>query len=217
MGAPWRSNCYCGGVSLSQAIAELEGEALVRAVPREHTRLVVVRHGNDWRVGFRLTHNKPGPWEMVEFGALYTGAGAATAEMLRRLPLGALLRQARGLVSHPFDDRPVEDPKKIKIVDLLEMALAPFLVDGRGRQKRTDEDFARLAWEYVLLVHEGDPSPAKTLSERLGGSAAVWANRISEARRRGLLTSPEPGEAGGHLTDKAEALLGHPFDDPEDD
>jgi hypothetical protein len=66
-------------------------------------------------------------------------------------------------------------------------------------------------------VTEGDPSPAKTLSDRLGGSAAVWANRISEARRRGLLTSPEPGEAGGHLTDKAEALLGHPFDDPADD
>ena len=93
---------------------------------------------------------------------------------------------------------------------------AAFLVDGRGRRKRTDEDFARLAWEYVLLVNEGDPSPAKTLSNRLGGSAAVWANRISEARRRGLLTSPEPGEAGGHLTDKGEELMGYPFGHPGD-
>jgi hypothetical protein len=204
-------------VSLTEAMTELQGESLVRAVPGEHTRLVVVRHGADWRVGFRLTHNKPGPWEMVEFGALYTGSGTATAEMLRRLPLGALLRQARGLVSHPFDDRPVEDPKRIKLATPTEMALAPFLVDGRGRRKRTDEDFAQLAWEYYALVTEGNPSPAKTLSDRLGGSAAVWANRISEARRRGLLTSPGPGEAGGHLTDKAEALLGHPFDDPADD
>jgi hypothetical protein len=194
---------------------DLEGEALVRAIPREHTRLVVVRHGDAWRVAFRLTHDKPGPWEMVEFGALYTGEGSPTAEMLRRLPLGALLRKARGLVSHPFDDRPIEDPTSIKFADLTEMALAPFLVDGRGRRKRTDEDFARLAWEYYVLVSEGDPSPAKTLSERVGGSAAVWANRISEARRRGLLTSPEPGEAGGHLTDRAEALLGNPFDDPD--
>jgi hypothetical protein len=204
-------------VSLSEAVADLEGESLVRAVPREHTRLVVVRHGEDWRVGFRLTHDKPGPWEMVEFAALYTGTGAATAEMLRRLPLGALLRTARSLVSHPFDSRTVEDPKSVKLVGVTEAALAPFLVDGRGKRKRTDEDFARLAWEYFLLVQEGDPSPAKTLSERLGGSAAVWANRISEARRRGLLTSPERGEAGGHLTETADALLGRTFDDPEDD
>jgi hypothetical protein len=217
VGASWWSHCYAPLVSLTEAMTDLQGESLVRPVPREHTCLVVVRHGTDWRVGFRLTHNKPGPWEMVEFGALYTGAGAATAEMLRRLPLGALLRQARRLVSHPFDSRPVEDPKKIQLVDITELALAPFLVDGRGRRKRTDEDFARLAWEYYVLVTEGDPSPAKTLSDRLGGSAAVWANRISEARRRVLHTSREPAEAGGHLTDKAEALLGHPFEDPEED
>ena len=198
-------------------MSELEGESLVRAVPGEHTRLVVVRHGDEWRVGFRLTHDKPGPWEMLEFSALYTGDGAATAEMLRRLPLGALLRKARGLVSHPFDYRPVENPELVRIVDIEDMQLAAFLVDGRGRRKRTDEDFAWLAWAYLSLVSEGDAAPAKTLSERHGGSPAVWANRISEARRRGLLTSPEPGAAGGHLTDKGEAVLGYPFGQADDD
>jgi hypothetical protein len=203
-------------VTLSQAIADLQGSSLVRAVPRENTRLVVVRHGDDWRVGFRLTHSRPGPWEMVEFGALYTGEGPTSAEMLRRLPLGALLREARGLVSRPSDDMPAKGPEGPQLVDFDSAAFGAFLVDGRGKRKRTDEDFARLALEYVRLVSEGDPSPAKTLSERLSGSSAVWANRISEARRRGLLTTPQPGEAGGHLTDKGEQLLDYPFGHPDE-
>lgn len=203
-------------MTLSQALADLRGEHLVRSVPGEADRFVVVRHGDDWRVGFRLTHRRPGPWEMVEFSALYAGAGTPTAEDLRRLPLGALLRKARALVSGAADQLPSEKVGRLRIVDLDRANLAAFLVDGRGRRKRTDEDFARLAWEYVLLVNEGDPSPAKTLSNRLGGSAAVWANRISEARRRGLLTAPEPGEAGGHLTDRGEELMGYPFGRPDD-
>ena len=189
---------------------------MVHQVPGKTDRIVVLRH-DDWRVGFRLMHRRPGPWEMVEFSALYTGKGSTTAEELRRLPLGALLRRARGLVSGSVDQGPAATSGRLRIVDLDRANLAAFLVDGRGRQKRTDEDFARLAWEYVLLVNEGDPSPAKTLSERLGGSAAVWANRISEARRRGLLTTPQPGEAGGQLTDNGEALMGYPFGHPDED
>jgi hypothetical protein len=203
-------------MTLSQALADLRGDHLVRSVPGETDRIVVVQHGDEWRVGFRLTRRRSGPWEMVEFSALYTGEGSTTAEDLRRLPLGALLRHARRLVSNPVDQVPHEMVGRLRIVDVDSARLAAFLVDGRGRRKRTDEDFARLAWEYVLLVNEGDPSPAKTLSDRHGGSSAVWANRISEARRRGLLTAPEPGEAGGQLTDRGEELMGYPFGHPDD-
>ncbi len=46
------------------------------------------------------------------------------------------------------------------------------------------------------------------VSERMGGgSPAVWANRISEARKRGLLTEVRPGQTGGELTEKAHDLL----------
>jgi hypothetical protein len=52
------------------------------------------------------------------------------------------------------------------------------------------------------------------LSERHGsGSAATWANRVNEARRRGLLTEVKPGQSGGSLTAKAERLLG--FEDED--
>ena len=204
-------------MSLSQTIGELEGESLVRAVPGEDSRLVVLRHGDDWKVGFRLIHDRPGPWQMTEFSAVYTGDGSATAEMLRRLPLGDLLRRARRAVSRPTDDQPVQSTKLFRPSDIDAMRLAAFLVDGRGRRKRTDEDFAQLAMVYLLLVTDGDPAPAKSLSERHGGSPAVWANRISEARRRGLLTSPQPGAAGGYLTDKGEAILGYPLGHPDNE
>ncbi len=69
--------------------------------------------------------------------------------------------------------------------------------------------------EYVTLIQEGDRSPAKTISERMGsGSPAVWANRISEARKRGLLTEVRSGQSGGELTEKAHELLFGT--DPED-
>ncbi len=59
-----------------------------------------------------------------------------------------------------------------------------------------------------MLIQEGDRSPAKTISERMGGgSPAVWANRISEARKRGLLSEVRPGRPGGELTEKAHDLL----------
>lgn len=196
-------------MNLSDALSVLHGPSSVTPA-EDGARLVVLRHGESWRVGFRLVRagDRPGPWEMTEFATLYTGSESATAEMLRRLPLGELLRQARRLVSDPLDNVPVQRAGRLRLVDLDAAGLAPFLSDGRGRTKRTDEDFARLAWQYLLLVWDGDRTPAKTLSERHGhGSPAVWSNRISEARRRGLLRSAQTREAGAHLTDKGERLL----------
>lgn len=196
-------------MTLSDALHALDGPTFVTR-NSDGTRLVTLRHGDSWRVGFRLVRagERPGPWEMVEFATLYTGRGSATAEMLRRLPLGELLQQARSLVSDPLDNVPVQKIGKIELVDLDAVHLAPFLVDGRGQAKRTDEDYAWLAWEYLMLVWQGDRTPAKRLSERHGhGSPAVWSNRISEARRRGLLKKATTRESGAHLTEKGERLL----------
>jgi hypothetical protein len=197
------------GMNLSEALRALDGPTSV-IVSDDGSRLVTFRHGDAWRVGFRLTRagDKPGPWEMAEFATVYTGSESATAEMLRRLPLGELLRQARSLVTRSQGGEPALRSGRVRLVDLGEAHLASFLADGRGRSRRTDEDYAWLAWEYLLLVWDGDRSPAKTLSERHGhGSAAVWSNRISEARRRGLLRSAQTKESGAHLTEKGERLL----------
>ena len=88
--------------------------------------------------------------------------------------------------------------------------------DARGRESRDDQAYAGLAWEYALLIQDGDRSPAKTLAEKYGGASGTWANRIAEARRRSLLTAVKAGEAGGGLTDKAMKLL-HPNWSPEAD
>lgn len=197
-------------MDLSDVVAGLSGPSFVTSHAGDF--FVALQHGTDWRVGFRLTRGTEGSgrWEMTQFAAVYTGTGSATAEALRRLPIGALLREARRLVS-PLPVGMTLTAGGTRIFDLGATRLAPFLADGRGRSRRTDEDFTGLALEYVLLVESGDRSPAKTLSEQYGhGSSAVWANRISEARRRGLLTDVRPGESGGRLTDKAERLLGYP-------
>ena len=189
--------------TLSQALRQHEGQSSVIALGAD-VRLVVLTHEDQWRAGFHLSR-PPGSalWRMEEFATLYVGQGVAAAEGIRRLPIGGLLARARKLVSQA---RPKATPGPFTSPSNL--ALAGFRESGRGRGRRTDRDFAELAMEYVMLIQEGDRSPAKTISERTGGgSPAVWANRISEARKRGLLTEVRPGQSGGELTEKAHELL----------
>lgn len=189
--------------TLSDALHDHEGASSVTAAG-DGDLLIVFSHEDTWRVAFRLTPpgNGRGPWRMSEFASLYVGSGFVTSEDLRRLPIGTLLGQARELARASV--RPTAGPFH-KPSDL---SLSGFREDGRGRGKRTDRDFAELAQEYTFLVEDGDRSPAKTLSERIGsGSPAVWANRISEARQRGLLSEVSPGKSGGGLTAKAHELL----------
>ena len=189
--------------TLSDALHDQPGSSSVTAAG-DGDLLVVFRHEDTWSVGFRLTppRNKRGPWQMSEFGSRYMGAGFVTSEDLRRLPIGTLLGQARDLA------RASVRPPTGFFHKPSDLSLSGFRGDGRGKGKRTDRDFAELAQEYVFLVEDGDRSPAKTLSERIGnGSPAVWANRISEARQRGLLSEVTPGKSGGELTSKAHDVL----------
>jgi hypothetical protein len=124
-------------VNLSDALHALDGQSDVTPTG-DGARLVALRHNGSWRVAFRLARaaNGRGPWEMTEFATTYTGSGSATVEMLRRLPLGELLRQARGLVAVPLDNVPTEKVGGMDfVVDLDAVHLAPFFVDGRGRAR----------------------------------------------------------------------------------
>jgi hypothetical protein len=201
--------------NLSNVVDALTGDSSVTAAD-DGSRLVALRHSREWRVGFRLTRqsDRPGQWDMEEMAVRYTGSGTASVHDVRSLPLGGLLTQARSLVSQASTALPVTVAGRLTIVDLDATRLAPFLADGRGRGRRSDADFAKLALVYAQLVAEGNRAPAKALSERHGsGSAATWANRVNEARRRGLLTEVKPGQSGGSLTAKAERLLG--FEDED--
>jgi len=206
--------CYSEGMNpptnLSEALDHQSGTSS-HTVLVDGSHLVTINHGRSWRVGFRITSQPKagrGQLDVSDVAVRHVGSGRMAAQDVRNLPIGKLLAQARNLVSGSLAV-PSTVVAGIEFVDIDSGRLAAFLVDGRGGPKRTDADYAKLALVYALLVESGSRSPAKALHERHGhGSPAVWANRVSDARKRGLLSKIPSGESGGHLTAKAERLLG---------
>jgi len=179
--------------------------------------LVVVRHSS-WLVGFRLV-KIAGVWQMTEMAARYLRQGATSVAGLRALPLGELLAEARRLAGQGATEEKAPRPAG-KLTRPGEIHLRPFLADERKRgTRRPKSDYAWLAYEYVALLERGITTPAKHIAETYGGgSAALWANRISKARDLELLTKEGTTTAGGELTDLAWELLGlAEFDDDETD
>lgn len=76
-----------------------------------------------------------------------------------------------------------------------------------GRHGHPDVYYADLAREYVALVNKPSRQPVKDLATSYGVQPERMRDWIAEARRRGLLTSPPKGQAGGALTPVALELL----------
>lgn len=206
---------------LSQAMAQAQAshDAAPSAVfwdADQRGAYVVLRHqdgDHTWRVGFRLvsatTHT--GEWHAVEFAvqqAQTTASSALTGRTIRSLPIGELLSAARQAATEQGPGKPQDRQGKGRhLVRPSDARLAPFKTDARGKAPRSDDAYAALALEYALRVQEGDRSPVKALAAEHGGSPGTWANRVAEARKRGLLTPVKSGEAGGGLTDKALHIL----------
>jgi len=195
---------------------------VIRVGEGKRDSFVVLRHHDgeqDWLVAFRFAavDDRLGERRPVEFAVRQVDEAAPsgmTSKTIRSLPIGELLGAARRGLSADRGGTPTAS--KLKFVDVSALRLAPFLEDARGRQPRDDKAYAGLAFEYALLVQDGDRTPAKTLADRHGGASGTWANRVAEARKRGLLTAVKSGEAGGGLSDKAIELL-RPGWSPEDD
>lgn len=131
---------------------------------------------------------------------------ALTGTAIRDLHLGELISEATERAER---ERLASQGGRGGVVfaNIHELRLAPFRETRRGRAGRPDSDYALLAAEYVRQLESGERRPAHALADEFGGSASLWANRISEARKRGLLTETSRGRAGGALTDKAVDLL----------
>lgn len=154
------------------------------------------------RVGMRVSEPRTATPALIEVTFAPAPGEPLTPTRIHAAPVGALFAEAREEV--------VRVRREVgEYVSPSPARLDPFLTPRRGVPLR-DEDFAQLALEYVLLVDDGDRSPARTLSTKYGnGSPGQWSNRIGEARRRGLLTEGRRGVSEGRLTEHAERLLGH--------
>jgi hypothetical protein len=103
--------------------------------------------------------------------------------------------------------------------DVLGASVAPRLGPRKpGRHGRGDAFYAALAARYVALHRRGVREPVKALTRELAAEQPdefAWApgvesvrQLLNEARKRGFLTPPPPGRAGGELTPKAYQVLG---------
>lgn len=142
-------------------------------------------------------------------------AGGLTARDLRRLKIGKL---ARGLERHldATEYRP-EAPTRRET-----LYAPPEVVELLGSRKRRPtrpgrrghplEFYAEAARAYVESLGSRQPvvEAARALGEAWGcepPSIRYVRGLLDSARRRGLLTRPQPGRAGGELTEKGRAAL----------
>ncbi|WP_432485328.1 hypothetical protein [Kineococcus esterisolvens] len=182
---------------------------------------VALRHAS-YRVAFHLSREgASGEWLAQTFTVQPEGVESLTGSSIRALPIGQLLARARSLASAAARGGVSKrrTGKSPRLARPSEVQLSTFLRDGRGGPARSDLDYARLALEYVLRVEDGDRAPAVSLANQYGSTPGTWTNRITEARRRGLLTPVKRGESGGRLTEQAEQLLfgNDPTDDETED
>lgn len=61
-------------------------------------------------------------------------------------------------------------------------------------------EYAALAWAYADEARRGNAKATAAVAQMTGSSPAVAAQRIKEARRRGLLTPGQQGRASGEVT-----------------
>lgn len=79
---------------------------------------------------------------------------------------------------------------------------------GRPPGKRLpDEDYLPWAQRYVQLLAKKESHPRKVMASEAKVTSEHVRDMLVSCRRRGLLTLPDKGRAGGELTSKAEALI----------
>jgi hypothetical protein len=167
-----------------------------------------------WAVGFNLSPvsaSRLSEWRSTAFLLREIDTVqplGMTGETIRSLPLGEMLaaaRRAASVMRRGNSERGGQGDDSLSF----EALLTPWREDHPRGSARDDDAYAALAVAYAMLVQDGDRKPAATLAARLGRtSARTMVNRITEARRRGMLTSARPGEAAGTATPKAWSLVG---------
>lgn len=132
-----------------------------------------------------------------------------TSRALRGVHLGRAVELAYEHLQK-FLQRELRQPRPLPTRFTSEAVSAP---RRPGRRGRDDRFYAIVAALYVKALEQGSRKPvvatAEMLSKRQRGTyeAAYVRDLLYAARQRGLLTRPPKGQAGGQLTDRAQALL----------
>lgn len=206
----YRAVCYC----LDVARSKRSGEA--RVIDNELRGGLVtlwLEHTGWPEYAFRLTYTSAGMmvgFEMADRRATPSSEGVLPdlpldtedwhpppafvgLRRLRDAPIGDLDRAARQQITDTFGR-------------LGDDMLDAFKNPGRpGRRGRDDGFYAALASRYVALLGSGHP--VVDLAKEFGQEPPRVRNWLHEARRRGVLSHPTPGKAGGDLTQKGRDLL----------
>jgi hypothetical protein len=132
----------------------------------------------------------------------HAGGATVTARWLRGLPIAEIQAAARA----GYVDRLAWcGPWGEAIAERWATAFAE--IPRPGRRGRDDRAYAEMAALYVEELATNPRSAVKTLALRLSYADSQVRSILSEARRRGLLTRPPRGRAGGELTSGALELL----------
>lgn len=144
------------------------------------------------------------------------GSEPITARRVRSVPVGELVAAARSVWLEEAWWRAgklewlEESDKAGEVTAEYKEYLRTFasgLGERPGRRGREDHFYAALAALYVDKLGTTH-APVAELADELGYSASQVANLLYEARhRRGLLTTPPKGRAGGVLTPKGLQVL----------
>jgi hypothetical protein len=76
-----------------------------------------------------------------------------------------------------------------------------------GRAGHPDKVYALVALRYVRALERGSARPVADVAKAMGLSRSRVRDLLHEARRRGLLTRPPRGRAGGEMTELGWAAL----------
>jgi hypothetical protein len=133
--------------------------------------------------------------------AAYDGQrqGVITARLLKNIRIGELLAPAREELAEFARDPLWEEAASLW--DFLHKQPRP------GRAGHPDKLYASVASMYAYALDQGSHHPVVDVAERMRLSRARVRDLLHEARRRGLLTSPPQGHAGGELTARADEIL----------
>lgn len=190
-------------LTVSEVEGGTTGVLTCRRLPGLHVRLVISPRG-----------------ELMELSVL-AAHRSVRARDVRGLPVGALVRALRRARSERASGSSYQSPILRPLPARSQPAAAhaqevrnwrqftsAFLIEPRpGAGGRPDLPYAAIAACYVAAFSRGEPKPVAAVARELGLGETAVRNYLTKARERQLLTTAEPGRAGGSLTSKSTALL----------